>query len=75
GLETLLRACRHNQKLMQQKTVNIYGVRDGSLHDRYILVTDGYGLPVKGYHLSNSFQSANENFPLLITPIPTDVLY
>ncbi len=75
GLEKLLRACSHNQKLMQQKTVNIYGVRDGSLHDRYILVTDGNGLPVKGYHLSNSFQSANENCPLLITPIPTDVLY
>lgn len=75
GLETLLRACSHNQNLIQQKTVNIYGVSDGSLHDRYILVTDGYGLPVKGYHLSNSFQSANENFPLLITPIPTDVLY
>ena len=75
GLETLLRACSHNQKLMQQKTINIYGVRDGSLHDRYILVTDSDGLPVKGYHLSNSFQSANENFPLLITPIPTDVLY
>ncbi|PSX18253.1 VPA1262 family protein [Photobacterium kishitanii] len=75
GLEILLRACIHNNKLMQQKTINIYGVSDGSLHDRYILVTDSNGLPVKGYHLSNSFQSAAENYPLLITPIPTDVLY
>lgn len=75
GLETLLRTCIRNQKLMQQKTINIYGVGDGSLHDRYILVADGNGLPVKGYHLSNSFQSAAENYPLLITPIPTDVLY
>ncbi|WP_028113030.1 VPA1262 family protein [Ferrimonas kyonanensis] len=75
GLETLLRACSHNHKRMQQKTINIYGVRDGTLHDRYILMTDGNGLPVKGYHLSNSFQSANKNFPLLITPIPIDVLY
>jgi hypothetical protein len=75
GLETLLRACTHNQKLMQKKNINIYGISDGSLHDRYILVTDSKGLPVKGYHLSNSFQSAAENYPLLITPIPTDVLY
>ena len=75
GLETLLRTCTRNQKQMQQKTINIYGVGDGSLHDRYILVTDGNGLPVKGYHLSNSFQSAAENYPLLVTPIPTDVLY
>lgn len=75
GLEILLRTCIHNQKLMRQKTINIYGVSDGSLHDRYILVTDSNGLPVKGYHLSNSFQSAADNYPLLITPIPTDVLY
>ena len=75
GLETLLQACTHNQKLMQKKNINIYGVSDGSLHDRYILVTDSKGIPVKGYHLSNSFQSAAENYPLLITPIPTDVLY
>ncbi len=75
GLEILLRACVDHKKLMQQKTINIYGVSDGSLHDRYILVTDSNGLPVKGYHLSNSFQSAAENYPLLITPIPTDVLY
>ena len=33
------------------------------------------GLPIEGYHLSNSFQKATENYPLLITPIPTDVLY
>lgn len=30
--------------------------------------------PVAGYHLSNSLQHANENHPLLITPIPLDVL-
>ncbi|HIF9230500.1 TPA: VPA1262 family protein [Photobacterium damselae] len=75
GLDALLRTCTHNQKLMQQKNINIYGVSDGSLHDRYILVIDSNGLPVKGYHLSNSFQSAADNYPLLITPIPTDILY
>ncbi|MGR0280380.1 VPA1262 family protein [Marinomonas dokdonensis] len=75
GTEALLKACSHNQKLMQQKNINIYGVSDGNLHDRYILVTDNKGLPVKGYHLSNSLQSVAENHPLLITPIPMDVLY
>lgn len=75
GLRILLQACAHNKNFMLQRNINIYGVSDGSLHDRYILMTDGNGLPVKGYHLSNSFQSANENYPLLITPIPTDVLY
>lgn len=75
GLETLLKACANNQKLLKKKKINIYGVSDGSLHDRYILVTGNKGIPVKGYHLSNSFQSAAENYPLLITPIPIDVLY
>ncbi|WP_417528990.1 VPA1262 family protein [Marinomonas shanghaiensis] len=75
GIEALLQACSHNQKLMHQKNINIYGVSDGNLHDRYILVTDNKGLPVKGYHLSNSLQSVAENHPLLITPIPMDVLY
>lgn len=75
GLDKLLQNCTRNQKLMQKNIINIYGVGDGSLHDRYILVMDSNGLPVKGYHLSNSFQSAAENHPLLITPIPADVLY
>lgn len=45
-----------------------------TLHDRMILVTNGRNEPVVGYHLSNSIQLANENYPLLITPIPADVL-
>jgi hypothetical protein len=32
------------------------------------------GLPVAGFNLSNSFQKAAENYPLLVTPIPADVL-
>jgi hypothetical protein len=39
-----------------------------------LLVIDSDKLPVVGFHLSNSFQKATENYPLLVTPIPADVL-
>lgn len=45
------------------------------LHDRMILIREKNGLPLAGYHLSNSIQRANENNPLLVTEIPLDVLY
>ena len=43
------------------------------LHDRYIIVYSLKSEP-KGFHLSNSIQNAAQNYPLLITPIPLDVL-
>lgn len=43
------------------------------LHDRYIIVYSLKSEP-KGFHLSNSIQNATQNYPLLITPIPLDVL-
>ena len=43
------------------------------LHDRYILIFNGNILQ-KGFHLSNSIQGATKKQPLLITPIPEDVL-
>jgi len=43
------------------------------LHDRYILIFQKDAL-TKGFHLSNSIQKATQNYPLLITPIPQDVL-
>ena len=54
--------------------MRVYGLKDGMLHDRYFLIVDQDGLPVAGFNLSNSIQKANENYPLLITPIPPDVL-
>lgn len=75
GLDNLLANCKQNSKRLQNKKIKIYGLKDGYLHDRYILVMNDNGLPVEGYHLSNSFQKATENYPLLVTPIPTDVLY
>jgi hypothetical protein len=43
-------------------------------HDRYILVFHPSGEVKTGFHLSNSIQGATVSSPLLITPIPQDVL-
>ncbi len=46
-----------------------------AIHDRYLLITDKTSKKVTaGFNLSNSLQKANENYPLLITPIPADIL-
>lgn len=74
GLNNLLANCERNRQLLRHIKLRIYGLREGRLHDRYILVMGPDGLPVAGFNLSNSFQKAAENFPLLVTPIPADVL-
>lgn len=43
-------------------------------HDRYIIILDKPGRVVKGYNLSNSIQGATKKAPLLVTPIPSDLL-
>lgn len=43
-------------------------------HDRYLLIFDSNGDVSEGYHLSNSLQAATQAHPLLITPIPSDIL-
>lgn len=70
----LLKACEQNQKSLSKLNLTIYGLKQDKLHDRYILVLNNAGIPVQGFHLSNSLQSATANHPLLITPIPQDVL-
>ncbi len=75
GMDNLIANCEHNKKRLQRSKVKIYGLKEGRLHDRYILVIGQHGLPIKGFHLSNSFQKVAENYPLLITPIPIDILY
>ncbi|EJB5271502.1 hypothetical protein MW651_004210 [Vibrio vulnificus] len=75
GMDNLLANCEHNRARLQRSDIKIYGMKEGRLHDRYILIIEPNGLPVEGFHLSNSFQKATENHPLLITPIPIDVLY
>lgn len=75
GVDNLQTFGKNNKKTLYQKNIKVYGLKEGRLHDRYILILGEKGLPIKGYHLSNSFQKATENYPLLITSIPTDVLY
>ena len=56
--------------------VDYYDIFDNKkLHDRYLILQDRQGKLLSGFHLSNSIQGANNNFPLLITEIPLDVLY
>jgi len=74
----------HNIKKRANKFLNkknsdmlkIYDVENESrLHDRYMLFVDQDHTCIRGYHLSNSIQKANENHPLLITEIPKDTCY
>lgn len=73
-INNLMASCEHNSHLLKCIKLRIYGLKEGKLHDRYILIMGSDNLPVAGFHLSNSLQKAAENYPLLITPIPTDVL-
>ncbi len=74
GVNNLLANCEQSRHLMARVKLRIYGLKEGLLHDRYILIMGSDGLPVAGFNLSNSFQKAAENYPLLVTPIPADVL-
>ncbi|MFL1527197.1 VPA1262 family protein [Pseudomonas sp. O230] len=74
-IDNLLASCKQLQGLAQRIDLKIFGVKPGALHDRYMLIADRRGLPVAGFNLSNSIQKANEDHPLLITPIPMDSLH
>jgi hypothetical protein len=74
GIDNLLKNCENNRHLLRHLKLRIYGLNKERLHDRFILIIEADGLPVAGFNLSNSFQKAAENYPLLITPIPADIL-
>jgi hypothetical protein len=73
-INNLMASCEQNRKSLKRIKLRIYGLKEGRLHDRYILIIGQDRLPVAGFHLSNSFQKAAENYPLLVTPIPADTL-
>ncbi|MES2282528.1 MAG: VPA1262 family protein [Pseudomonadota bacterium] len=73
-VENLLAACKVWVARYGTVRLRVFGLPQEDLHDRMVLVRDAQMRPVVGYHLSNSLQKANENHPLLITPIPADVL-
>jgi hypothetical protein len=74
-IDNMLVSCMQLRGLVQRIDLKVFGVKPDALHDRYILVADRRGLPLAGFNLSNSIQHANENHPLLITPIPMDALH
>ncbi|MEK6787351.1 MAG: VPA1262 family protein [Pseudomonadota bacterium] len=73
-LNNLVLSCEQNRHQLTRLKLRIYGLKKGRLHDRYILIIGADKLPVAGFNLSNSFQKAAENYPLLVTPIPADIL-
>ena len=73
-INNLVASCEHNRQLLNRIKLRIYGLKEGRLHDRYVLIMGPDKLPIAGFNLSNSFQKAAENFPLLVTPIPADIL-
>lgn len=74
GINNLLANCEQNRHLLERIKLRIYGLKEGRLHDRYILIMGQDRLPIAGFNLSNSFQTAAESYPLLVTPIPADIL-
>ncbi|WP_322019324.1 VPA1262 family protein [Paraburkholderia tropica] len=70
----LVSACKAWNRQMTGVRLQVVGLPEETLHDRMIVIRNAKMEPVMGFHLSNSIQKANENFPLLITPIPFDVL-
>jgi len=73
-INNLVANCEHNLQLLKHIKLRIYGLKEGQLHDRYILIMGPDRLPIAGFNLSNSFQTAAQYYPLLVTPIPADVL-
>lgn len=61
--------CQHTRARLQ-----LYILKDKAIHDRYLWIEDNEGEVIEGFHLSNSLQGATQLYPLLITPIPKDVL-
>lgn len=77
----LKKACKEVELLLDNLNFRLLALRKKEaknkqqiFHDRYILVFDEIDQVKTGYHLSNSIQHATENYPLLATPIPRDVL-
>lgn len=78
--DRIIDTCRRHRGVLSHLNLTILdaqsttaGKQDQLFHDRYIFLYKGTEV-ARGFHLSNSFQGATKNDPLLITPIPSDVL-
>lgn len=74
-VDNLLTRCSGwNNGYFGSVNLKVLAVPESKLHDRMILIRSVNGQALAGYHLSNSIQRASENHPLLVTPIPLDVI-
>lgn len=73
-IKNLKQACDSWEKQYGNPNLQVLGVSPDDLHDRMILIRNKNKTITVGYHLSNSIQNANKNFPLLITPISMEIL-
>lgn len=72
--------CRKLRQVLLRLKLTVWDIRSfqggtgAYFHDRYMLVLGPDEQIVEGYHLSNFLQAATRFDPLLITPIPPDIL-
>ncbi|NCN41655.1 hypothetical protein GW916_10470 [bacterium] len=72
--------CEANDSLLRKTSLKVYDLvsQNGSakqyFHDRHLLFFDSDGQLTSGYNFSNSIQGAMKKYPLLITPIPSDII-
>lgn len=72
--------CGTHHSSLKKISVKIYDLvsKNGGgkqyFHDRHLLFFDESGLLTSGYNFSNSIQGAMKKYPLLITPIPSDII-
>ena len=77
---TIQNACKVILPLLKSLNLTITDLRSEDkgkqqlFHDRYLLLLNKDGDLLKGFHLSNSLQGATRKAPLLVTPIPGDIL-
>lgn len=76
----LQRECEHLAPILSGIRLRVIDLRSKGgggkqlFHDRYVLFYDSNTEVSRGYQLSTSLQSATRTTPLLVTPIPADVL-
>ena len=51
-INNLVASCEHNRQPLEHIKLRIYGLKEGRLHDRYILIMGPDRLPVAGFNLS-----------------------
>jgi hypothetical protein len=78
--DRLVFACTQAEQIVRGIRLRLLDMRSAGggtkqlFHDRYLLFYDASGHVEKGFNLSNSLQAATLKNPLLVTPIPADVL-